>query len=156
MKEVWKECPSCPGIEASSCGKARRSDTKKVFAGSFTQAYGRIGTAINGVIYPYYIHTLVADAFIGKRPTGLQINHIDGNKHNNVASNLEYCTRKENAIHAHNLNLYKNSPLNDSIVRVIKDMLVLRFNQELIGEIFGCRRETINSIKNKRTWAHVD
>lgn len=46
------------------------------------------------------VHILVAEAFIGPRPEGLEINHIDGIKHNNHVSNLEYVTASENAKHA--------------------------------------------------------
>lgn len=41
------------------------------------------------------IHVLVAEHFIGDRPEGLHIHHKDGNKQNNVVSNLEYITVKD-------------------------------------------------------------
>ncbi len=46
------------------------------------------------------VHSLVADRFIGPRPTGADINHKDGDKTNNCVTNLEYCTRAENMRHA--------------------------------------------------------
>lgn len=49
------------------------------------------------------LHRLVMNVFIGK--SKLQINHIDGNKQNNSLSNLEYCTAKENILHAQELGL---------------------------------------------------
>lgn len=52
----------------------------------------------NGI--DHYVHALVADAFVGPRPQGLDVNHIDTNKHNNAASNLEYLTRAQNLRHA--------------------------------------------------------
>lgn len=36
------------------------------------------------------IHQLVAEHFIGDRPQGYQVHHKDGNKQNNIVSNLEY------------------------------------------------------------------
>jgi len=46
------------------------------------------------------IHTLVANTFI-PNPYGKKfVNHIDGNKHNNHVSNLEWVTSKENINHA--------------------------------------------------------
>lgn len=45
------------------------------------------------------VHTLVADAFpeiCGNRFDGCHIDHIDGNKLNNNATNLRFCTEKEN------------------------------------------------------------
>lgn len=46
------------------------------------------------------VHSLVAHAFIGPRPPGLQINHIDADRTNNHFSNLEYVTGSENMQHA--------------------------------------------------------
>jgi len=46
----------------------------------------------------YAVHRLVADAFVPKPLDcpDLVVNHIDGNPGNNVALNLEWCTRSEN------------------------------------------------------------
>lgn len=49
-----------------------------------------------------YLHHVVAEAFIGARPAGYVINHMDGNKQNNCAKNLEYITPSENSKHAAN------------------------------------------------------
>ena len=47
-----------------------------------------------------HIHRLVMDAFVEKRPSGMQVNHIDGVKTNNRLDNLEYVTPSENTIHS--------------------------------------------------------
>ena len=44
-----------------------------------------------------YVHKLVAEYFIGPRPEGLVIDHIDGNYLNNRVDNLRYVTLKENS-----------------------------------------------------------
>lgn len=45
------------------------------------------------------VHSLVAEAFIGERPKGYEVNHKDENKNNNNVNNLEYVTRVENLIY---------------------------------------------------------
>ena len=54
---------------------------------------------------PVRVHVLVAEAFLGPRPDGLDINHKDGKKTNNWDSNLEYVTRSANMAHAYRLGL---------------------------------------------------
>lgn len=54
-----------------------------------------------GGVYDRLIHRIVCEAFNGKPPDGKEfVNHIDGNKHNNDATNLEWCSREENMRHA--------------------------------------------------------
>lgn len=46
------------------------------------------------------VHRLVAMAFIGEPPEGQpQVNHKDGDKHNNSVNNLEWVSNRENALH---------------------------------------------------------
>lgn len=48
------------------------------------------------------VASVVAAAFIGPRPTGLWINHINHDPSDNRPGNLEYCTPKQNSQHAAN------------------------------------------------------
>lgn len=64
----------------------------------------------NGKSKHVLVHRALALTFIGNPENKPCVNHIDGNKGNNNLSNLEWCTPKENAIHAWNMGLYKDPP----------------------------------------------
>lgn len=59
-------------------------------------AYMSIGLYKNKKRYPKNIHRLVAEAFLPNPNNYPCINHKDGNGHNNVLSNLEWCDYKYN------------------------------------------------------------
>jgi hypothetical protein len=67
---------------------------------SISAKYLQISLCGDGTKKKMYIHRLVIDAFILNPENKPECNHKDGNKLNNHASNLEWCTTSENAIHA--------------------------------------------------------
>ena len=54
------------------------------------------------------VHAIVAEAFHGPRPAGYEVNHIDGIKYNNLASNLQFVTHGQNMRHAHAMGLMRS------------------------------------------------
>ena len=60
-----------------------------------------------GQIKIVYVHRLIAEAFIPNPDNKPIVNHIDGNKLNNDASNLEWVTASENNFHAYKNGLKK-------------------------------------------------
>lgn len=54
----------------------------------------------------FYVHKLVAQAFIPNPNKYPKVNHIDANHHNNHYKNLEWCTQKQNVHHALNMRMH--------------------------------------------------
>lgn len=111
MEEIWKDIEEYKGIyEVSNLGNVRRIEyfdkkhykwRKRTIKGRLnSKGYLQVSLSKNGKVKNEYIHRLVAHAFI-QNPNKLpQINHIDGNKQNNNADNLEWYTCKDNIKHA--------------------------------------------------------
>jgi hypothetical protein len=53
----------------------------------------------------HQLHRIVAKLFVENVENKLFVNHIDGNKNNNSADNLEWVTKSENTKHAHSKGL---------------------------------------------------
>ncbi len=112
----------------------------------------------------YTVHSLVARAFIGERPKGLQINHKDFNKTNNHIENLEYCTPKQNMIHAYKNGFIpirtgertSNAKLKESQVLEIRRLYALgNTSKTELALKFGISRYAIRSIIIRENWKHI-
>lgn len=109
---IKKPIPFYEGLyEVSDDGKIYSVKTGKERV-QINSVYKCITLSKNGINKTYSVHSVVAEVFIGKRPEGFQVNHKDGNKHNNFASNLEYVTRSQNTKHAYDVLGFKNAKSN--------------------------------------------
>ena len=78
---------------------------RKTYIRSSTCEYEYVQLHIKDQASTISVHRAVAQAFIPKPKDKNLVNHIDGNKLNNNACNLEWCTDSENKLHAYALGL---------------------------------------------------
>ncbi len=97
MKESWKDVVGAEDTyQVSSFGRVRNKKRDKIKAmGKVHNGY--LTTSIFGKRVK--VHRLVAKAFIPNPENKPQVNHLDFNKENNNAANLEWCTLSENLRH---------------------------------------------------------
>lgn len=77
----------------------------------------------------FYVHRLVAEAFLGKCPEGMQIDHSDGNRANNDIMNLRYVEPSVNCKLGAARRGYGSNPFGRKGRRVFawKDGIVMEF-----------------------------
>ncbi|WP_157661399.1 HNH endonuclease [Burkholderia ubonensis] len=83
------------------------SKTPKRAECKLKRGYLGIKVCIGGKQYLMQAHRAVWELTKGPIPSGLEPNHVDGNKHNNSPNNLELLTRGRNHEHAYATGLRK-------------------------------------------------
>lgn len=82
--------------EVSSLGHVRRIGSNALIGTVSGNGYVRVQLSRAGTTETFLIHKLVADAFIGPRPDGHHIDHINGVRDDNRFVNLRYCSPQQN------------------------------------------------------------
>lgn len=117
--ERWKDIRGYEGIyQISNMGRVKSVERKVWYKAGYERSiperilrltphskserdwYYVVTLSKSGRAKQYFVHRLVAEHFSMAIPGKDFVNHIDGDKHNNVASNLEWVTSQENKIHA--------------------------------------------------------
>ena len=106
----------------------------------------------------YLVHRLVATAFCEMRKDATEVNHIDGNKSNNRASNLEWVTKSENMIHSSrvlggNHRKPTRRRFTDEQVRFIRSSST---GIRPLARQFGVTPTAIRQIKTGKTYQEVE
>lgn len=174
MAEEWREVSGFEGLyEVSSLGRVRRlsytrSDGKRrngfILRRFLVNGYPVVRFYQDGDVIRLRVHVLVAEAFLGKRPNGYEVNHKDGIKTNASVENLEYCTHQNNMLHAYEIGLrygrkgsdHPSVKLNETEVTEIRRLhSVSRVSQRKIAAMFGVSQSCIGRILRRQAWGHI-
>ena len=114
----------------------------------------------------FFIHRLVALAYVVNVDNKPIINHIDGYKLNNNIDNLEWCTYSENNKHAFRTGLKKpTKPIigeasnlsshTEDEVRMVCELFEKGYDPEGIYVEFGISKGFTAKIYYRKTWRHI-
>ena len=120
-------------------GSLNQSTTSKNYKSRYFQLL-RNGKRIN-----YFFSHLVAKCFIGEKPEGLEIDHIDINPQNNHVSNLRYISHRENCLNQQKtIDIPEYTDLNDR-----KNKVYLKWEKENKNIILQKKKEYYQKDKTK-------
>jgi hypothetical protein len=166
IKEVWKDISGYEGLyQISNLGNIKSFQIYK--AGKLLSPHkdkdGYLNIGIrdyNSHRKFYRIHRLVAEAFIPNPDNLPGINHKDCNTSNNQIDNLEWCTVEYNnqyrftyGFASHSCERHPQTQLTNQDVKDIYIIILMnRFTEPQIANLFNTTRSVINKIKLKETW----
>ena len=120
-----------------------------------------------GKCRPYRVHRLVAEAFLGPRPEGLDTRHGPGGTRDNRIVNLCYGTRIENEEDKKRDGTFnhggpggygeqnRNSKLTEAAVLNMRALYANGMRQVELAAWFEVTQATVSQIVRRKTWAHI-
>lgn len=158
--EIWKPVVGAPDYIVSNlarvarvAGSRKTAYTRLIFGGLKDTGYWQVMLTIDGKLCSRKPHIMVAEAFIRPRVAGDVVNHLDGNKLNNVLSNLEITTKSGNNRHAVSMGLIRSGSsapaarLTDEEIRDIRRRFAAGEKARTIAPSFGISASYANQIK---------
>lgn len=172
--ETWLPVREFPDhYEISSHGRLRR--TKPYHGNGLGQirkpqiarnGYITYSISIANRVFMRMAHRLVADAFLGPIPDGMQVNHIDGDKANPRLENLEIVTNGENRAHSYRQlgvkpNKAVETNVNAKLTWPIVDAIRAEYaaggtSHSKLAAKYGVNRMTIMRVLLQRAWRDED
>lgn len=96
VNEVWKGIREYKNYQVSNLGRVRNIKSNRLLIPKKSRRYLRVGLSKNSIVKQFFVHRLVYEAFYGKIPFWMEINHKDETPSNNQLSNLMLCNHKTN------------------------------------------------------------
>ena len=158
----WMVIPEFPDYKINTSGDVWSVKSKKILNKPTTQkGYVRYTLYKNKKPFSKSAHSLVLSVFVGNRPAGMQIAHLDGNPENNSLENLVYCTASENEAHKENHGTKAKHENHGSAKLCLKDVAHIRrtykcrdknYGSAALAKKYGVTRASINSVVRGETW----
>lgn len=154
--ELWKDIAKASNYEVSNYGNVRNKTTHYILKWRICKTgYYQVSIKFDdtGKFKNAYVHRLVAEAWIDNPENKASVNHIDGNKANNAASNLEWMTYKEQQHHRTEVLNKKNIGSPKKVGQYSKkgELIHIYDSVEQAAKAFGKNRVNIdNAIHHKK------
>lgn len=156
MDEVWKEIHGTT-YKVSSFGNVL-GPRKLLKLRTNTHGYPIVCIwRTDGTRFTRTVHKIVSETFLGPCPEGLERNHVDGNKLNNRADNLEYITRSNNQIHSLKNHLSPSGEKHYKAKLTLEQVNAIsasKQSERWLGRMYGVAPSTIGRIRNGLSWKH--
>ena len=169
--QTWKTIKSTGGLyEASNDGQIKRTGSGH---GSVVgrikkqrelrpMGYKVVSLSVGNKPMTCLVHRLVAEAFFGECPNGMQVSHKDCNCKNNNIENLEYLTQSENNKNSVNVfGAYRGNRRRDSSMTAEKAKKIISDHSNGLGYKRLSKKHNISlsqarSISSGKTWSWVN
>jgi len=142
------------------CGKKSRRIKEKILKGGAWGVYLSITLCKEGVRFRKNIQWLVASAFIGPRPDGLEVCHNNSVHHDNSFENLRYDTRAGNFSDKIKNGTSIRGEMHPKTKLTAIDVVYIRSmsgfcSQQDVADYFDMTQSAIGKIMNRNTWGHI-
>lgn len=142
--ELWKSHPDINKLEVSSFGRVR-SVKGHYYTGCRSRGgYLTVCFRVNGKVVTKKVHRLVSETFIPNLNNLPFVNHKDGDRTNNNANNLEWCTALYNMKYREEHGKSLGHPV---LAINLKTQKVSRFPSQIgAGRELGVFQQNINAV----------
>ena len=127
MQEIFKDVEEYEGLyQISNLGRVKSLERETWNGNSFIKhkkrflrpgnngrGYQFVNLSKNNIVKRFYVHRLVAKAFLIEQEDKKEVNHINGLKGDNSLKNLEWVSSRENNKHARDTGLVNQQPVNE-------------------------------------------
>lgn len=149
--EVWKTITDYPNYEVSTLGRIKNIKTKYITNGYLSNNYMLCKLTKNRKTKSFRVHRIVAFEFLPIIENKLEVNHLFSKTNNNL-SNLEWCTRIENMIHAKQTIKFKKMPITYKIDINTKKIIKIYTKIEELKKDNYTINSIIKSINTKKSY----